>query len=508
MAEKDPDLVQNLKTIIQTQQKNIDHKVQLLLAIQHNIDYLTEIHAQNQRELWDTSEMNKQLEHENNVLKIQNQGMKIQIDKYKRDSEMLMKEQERIRELISAQENSGLLIETLELAIQQKNDKVTKMDFDLTVVLTEKQAMKKEMDRQDNEIRQYLKDMKELTLKYDLLTDDNSKNLRQNSDYRDLIIGNENKMKLYREEMKEQQRLLEIRDEHIGKLKEEIQGLKDRINVLEDIIEESKMEKEELREENRKMMMGVGLVISDEQLKIKFQTLSNDFEFRRKEWDANENRLLAQLSFSKESNENLKKDYDLLQEKFEAYMRTNNQINDTLKKDFEELNSKYHLCKFQLEDIRNEMDEKIKQETSRAQASELLMKDELDKKDKELVQAQNELTAMKGEINLKLTKLKVMELELAKQRIENEDKLQEQKDLMYQEQRSVGLVSTSQLDLTASNNLQNLDGIIQSKYASNMDVTNILGGNLSQMSVIKERKKKASAMSILSMDRQKDSKLE
>lgn len=88
-------------------------------------------------------------------------------------------------------------------------------------------------------------------------------------------------MKLYREEMKEVQRILEIRDGYIGKLKEEIQMYKERITELEDIVDKSNNERAELVEENRKMMMGVGLVISDEQLKIKFQTLSNDYEYKR-----------------------------------------------------------------------------------------------------------------------------------------------------------------------------------------------------------------------------------
>ncbi len=77
-------------------------------------------------------------------------------------------------------------------------------------------------------------------------------------------------------------------------------------------------------EENRKMMMGGALIISDEQMKHKFHTLQNDFDFKRQEWQANEDRYMSQLNFSMEANENLKKDYDLLQEKFENYMRTNN----------------------------------------------------------------------------------------------------------------------------------------------------------------------------------------
>ena len=49
------------------------------------------------------------------------------------------------------------------------------------------------------------------------------------------------------------------------------------------------------------------------------------------------------------------------------------------------------------------------------------MRDELEKKDKELVTAKNELAALKGEITLKLTKLKVMELEMQEHKRESED---------------------------------------------------------------------------------------
>ena len=111
-------------------------------------------------------------------------------------------------------------------------------------------------------------------------------------------------------------------------------------------------------------------MMSDEQVRLKLQTLTNDIDFKKKEWEANETRLLAQLNFSKESNESLKNDYDLLQEKFEAYMRTNNQINDNLKKDMEELNQKYMLCKFNLEELTQDLEGKIQSRLQEAEESE------------------------------------------------------------------------------------------------------------------------------------------
>ena len=49
------------------------------------------------------------------------------------------------------------------------------------------------------------------------------------------------------------------------------------------------------------------------------------------------------------------------------------------------------------------------------------MKMELDKKDHELQKALNELDTMKGEFNLKLTRLKVMEMELYREKLKNQE---------------------------------------------------------------------------------------
>lgn len=45
------------------------------------------------------------------------------------------------------QESSKFQIESLEQVIKIKSDKVQKMDFDLTVIFTEKQTYKKELDK-------------------------------------------------------------------------------------------------------------------------------------------------------------------------------------------------------------------------------------------------------------------------------------------------------------------------------------------------------------------------
>ena len=102
------------------------------------------------------------------------------------------------------------------------------------------------------------------------------------------------------------------------------------------------------------MMQGEALIVSDEELKNRFTTLQNDFELKRKEWNANEQRYNSQLNFSKEANQNLKNDYDLLQDKFENYMRTNNTINGQLKEEVEEQRKRKELLQFQFDDLKED----------------------------------------------------------------------------------------------------------------------------------------------------------
>ncbi len=75
-------------------------------------------------------------------------------------------------------ESSQFHIESLEQVIKLKSNKVQKMDFDLTVIFTEKQTYKKELDKQDQMIRQYEKDMRELKLRFELINDENARNLQ------------------------------------------------------------------------------------------------------------------------------------------------------------------------------------------------------------------------------------------------------------------------------------------------------------------------------------------
>ena len=73
-------------------------------------------------------------------------------------------------------------------------DQYEKLNVEITVLLTEKLTLKKELDRVDNDLRKMKKDFKEQRVNYDLLMDEVSRSNKQNSEYRGLILDNETKL--------------------------------------------------------------------------------------------------------------------------------------------------------------------------------------------------------------------------------------------------------------------------------------------------------------------------
>ena len=66
-------------------------------------------------------------------------------------------------------------IEKLNSEKESINDKMEKLNLEVTVVVTEKLSLKKEYNRVDQLYRQMQKDNKELRVNYNLLVDENSK---------------------------------------------------------------------------------------------------------------------------------------------------------------------------------------------------------------------------------------------------------------------------------------------------------------------------------------------
>ena len=83
-------------------------------------------------------------------------------------------------------------------ALQDKNasnlEKMEKLSLEVTVVVTEKLTLKKELNRVDAMYNKVQKNLKEQRVNFDLLIDEVSTVNKQNAEYRSLIIENEDKL--------------------------------------------------------------------------------------------------------------------------------------------------------------------------------------------------------------------------------------------------------------------------------------------------------------------------
>ena len=95
--------------------------------------------------------------------------------------------------VIESQANSKE-IERLNDENTAKGDNMEKLNLEVQVVVTEKMAMKKELDRVDNMYNKIKKEFKEQRVNFNLMVDENSKLVKQNSEYRGLILENESKL--------------------------------------------------------------------------------------------------------------------------------------------------------------------------------------------------------------------------------------------------------------------------------------------------------------------------
>jgi hypothetical protein len=73
-------------------------------------------------------------------------------------------------------------------------------------------AMKKELDRVDNMYNKIKKEFKEQRVNYNLMVDENSKLVKQNSEYRGLILDNESKLEEISQEILDLQKHIEMKN--------------------------------------------------------------------------------------------------------------------------------------------------------------------------------------------------------------------------------------------------------------------------------------------------------
>ena len=95
--------------------------------------------------------------------------------------------------VVSSQANAKE-IEALEDKNASMAEKMEKLSLEVTVVVTEKLTLKKELNRVDAMYNKVQKDFKEQRVNFDLLIDEVSTVNKQNAEYRGLILENEDKL--------------------------------------------------------------------------------------------------------------------------------------------------------------------------------------------------------------------------------------------------------------------------------------------------------------------------
>ena len=123
--------------------------------------------------------------------------------------------------LVESQANAKE-IERLYAENEVKGDSMEKLNLEVQVVVTEKMAMKKELDRVDMMYNKIKKEFKEQRVNFNLLIDENSKLVKQNSEYRGLILENEGKMEEISKEILDHQKHIEMKNKQVARTQEEI----------------------------------------------------------------------------------------------------------------------------------------------------------------------------------------------------------------------------------------------------------------------------------------------
>ena len=113
-------------------------------------------------------------------------------------------------------------IERLHEENETKGDNMEKLNLEVQVVVTEKMAMKKELDRVDILYNKIKREFKEQRVSFNLMVDENSKLVKQNSEYRGLILDNESKLEEISQQIIDMQQHIEAKNKQIIRTKEEV----------------------------------------------------------------------------------------------------------------------------------------------------------------------------------------------------------------------------------------------------------------------------------------------
>ena len=177
--------------------------------------------------------------------------------------------------VIESQANSKE-IERLNDENTAKGDNMEKLNLEVQVVVTEKMAMKKELDRVDNMYNKIKKEFKEQRVNYNLMVDENSKLVKQNSEYRGLILDNESKLEEISQEILDLQKHIEMKNKQIARTQEEI-GVyqKQQEKLLDELREKSDSES---FDDEKQRILNVKKAMEADQLKEKLKNLNQEMK--------------------------------------------------------------------------------------------------------------------------------------------------------------------------------------------------------------------------------------
>ena len=249
--------------------------------------------------------------------------------------------------LIESQANSDEIKLLMEQG-QDKADEIEKLKLETTVVITEKFALQKELNRVDQLYNKMQKDFKAQRVQFGLMIDEISALNKQNSQYRDLILKNEENQNEIQQENMDSQAKIQSQSRTITALKNETKTLMGQVDkLIEELRDKSDSES---FEDEKERLLNMDKALMADQLKKEIPLLKAEIETLKTNSDSNIAKLKNQLNFSLQSNKNLKNENDALQEKFDKYMKANNNTNEDLKEDIERLMQLNSRLEMQLDD--------------------------------------------------------------------------------------------------------------------------------------------------------------
>lgn len=149
-----------------------------------------------------------------------------------------------------------------------------------------------------------------------------------------------------------------------------------------------------------------------EALKLKIKNLQNEFVTVRRENDASLAAKDQELATSHELNSKLRDDYEILEERFKKHSKMNDDFVTELKVDIK----KTHDVNKELQEFKDKFDVVLQDERSDKQKMLIKLNEEREEMErnlkKQLDTTKRELEELQGEFQVKMMKIKLMELEV------------------------------------------------------------------------------------------------